>query len=378
MARTPGLIWLVSAALFVAACGGGDDASPDPESSTAGATKPTDDPVGEEAAPDEGAAVDEALASDEAPASDEASTGGDESGVALGPALAPTATFEAPASAQPSQDRIAVSPTGDRVAVMWIAEDDFATNLAVYDAATGAELAAIADDRLDGDLFWTSDDRIITADNFGVIWAWDSATLDALSEEPLSNGEADCSGGNGTVFDPVGGALFLQSDTICRIDVMTGEATRFESDNSSSLLAVTIGGNEIYLRTTDASGGLVLQVLDATTLSVISEETPAGPNPVLAASGNGLIEQEASGFGYLVQPSGRAVDFYTSGITTSAGGGYYVSGFDGGTVVISSSDGSTIGTIGTEGAAVLGTAWSADDTVLAARTDDGVSVYAIG
>ena len=379
MARISKLAWLMSGALLVAACGGGDE-SPDTGAATTEADAPTD--AGGQA--DDSVAVDEPVAPDSG-SGDEATAGGDgaggdgaDAGTGLGPALEPTATFATPASAQPALDRIAVSPTGDRVAVMWVSADDFATNLTVFDAATGNELASIADDRLDGDLFWTSDDRLISAGNFGVLWAWDSATLEALSEEPLSNGEVECSGGNGIVFDPVAGALFMQSDTICRIDVTTGEAIRHESEARSGLLAVAIGGNEIYLRTTDADGGLVLRVLDATTLSVISEETPAGPNPVIAASGNGAIEQEPGGFGYLVQPSGRVVDFYTAGVTTSAGGGYYVSGFDGGTVVISSGDGSTIGTLDGADGAVLRTAWSADDTVLAARTEAAVSVYAIG
>ena len=52
-----------------------------------------------------------------------------------------------------------------------------------------------------------------------------------------------------------------------------------------------------------------------------------------------------------------------------------MSGFDGGTVVVSARDGGTIGTIGDP---VLRTAWSADDTVLAARTEGDVSVYRIG
>ncbi len=373
MARTSTLVWLVSGALVVAACGGGDDdTSPELEADAGdvATSVETDNGLGDDsAAPDEGATTPETTGGDAAVED------GSGPAAALGPALEPVATFEAPLSASPAGDTIAVSPTGDRVAVMWIDESDLATKLAVYDAATGAELVSTVDDRLDGDLFWTSDDRIITAGNFGVLWAWDSVTLEALSDDSLSTGEVDCSGGNGIVFDPTAGALFLQSDTICRIDVTTGEAIRHESGNSSTLLAVAIGGNEIYLRTTDDSGGLVLRVLDATTLDVISDETPGGPNPVVAASGNGLIEQESGGFGYLVQPSGRVVDFYTSGITTSAGGGYYVSGFDGGAVVISSSDGNTIGTIETSDGSVPRTAWSADDNVLVALTADAISVY---
>ena len=79
-----------------------------------------------------------------------------------------------------------------------------------------------------------------------------------------------------------------------------------------------------------------------------------------------------------MQPAGRVVDFFTSGIRTSAGGGYYVSGFDGGAVVISSSDGGTIGTIETPHGSTPPTAWSADDRVLVVLTADGVSVYRIG
>lgn len=141
---------------------------------------------------------------------------------------------------------------------------------------------------------------------------------------------------------------------------------------------MAIGGNEIYLRGTDDADELVLRVLDATTLAVTSDEPSGGPNPVIAASGNGLIEQDTDGFDYLVQPSGRVVDFYTSGIITSAGGGYYVAGFDGGAVVIASSDGRTVGTIETADGSAPPTAWSADDKVLAALTADGVSVYGLG
>ena len=79
-----------------------------------------------------------------------------------------------------------MSPTGDRVALMWIDATDLATKLSVYDVGTGAELVSIADDRLDGDLFWTSDDRIITVGGFGETWAWDSATLEAASDDPLA------------------------------------------------------------------------------------------------------------------------------------------------------------------------------------------------
>jgi hypothetical protein len=367
MTRTSKLIWLLPAALLVAACGGsGDDASPDQVTAPADVSEPT----GGDGAVD----VDEPVVPDSG-AGDEAI----DSGVvdAPGPALEPSASFAVPASAQPSLDSIAVSPTGDRVAIMWVAEADLATNLAVYDATTGAELVAIADDRLDGDVFWTSDDRIITVGGSGETWVWDSATLGAASDSPLA-AQSGCSGSNGTVFDPVARAVFLKSDGLCRIDVATGEIVQHESEQRSTLLAVAIGGNAVYLRTTDSDGDLVLRVLDATTLEIISEGPSDGPNPVVAASGNGTIEREAGGFGYLVQPSGRVVDFDTAGITTSAAGSYYVSAFDGGEIVVSSADGGTIGTIGTGRDSVIKTAWSADDTVLVARTPAGVSVYAIG
>ena len=151
MTRTSKLTWLLSAALLVAACGGGgDDASPDQATAPADVSEPT----GGDGAVDVDEPVPDPGAGDEVT----------DSGVidAPGPALEPSASFAVPASAQPSLDSMAVSPTGDRVAVMWVAESDLATNLAVYDASTGAELAAIADDRLDGDVFWTSDDRIVT------------------------------------------------------------------------------------------------------------------------------------------------------------------------------------------------------------------------
>jgi hypothetical protein len=385
MARTSTLVWLVTGALIVAACGGGDDdASPDPGTPAPDAATSTEGDGGDDgaAAGDDSVAVDEPVdsGSDEGTDTD---TGDDGTGssAGFGPMLEPVATFATPIPSS-AVGRvgagIAVSPTGDRVAAMWVDESDLATNLAVYDAATGTELVSIVDDRLDGDLFWTSDDRIITAGNFGVLWAWDSVTLEPVSEEPLSEGAPGCAGGNGTVFDPVAGALYLKSDSVCRIDVTTGEATQYESENRTTLLAVAIGGNEVYLRGTDDAGDLVLRVLDATSLAVISDEPSDGPNPIIAASGNGRIEQESGGFGYLVQPSGRVVDFNTSGIETSGGGGYYVSGVDGGAVVINSSDGSTVGTIESSDGSVARTAWSADDNVLAALTADGVSVYRLG
>ena len=382
MAGTSKLVWLVSGALIVASCGGGDDdASPDPGTVAPDAATSTETDGGGDGS--DTASGDDSVAVDEPVDSGDTDTGDDSTGSSggLGPVLEPIATFTTPIPSSPTGrigSGIAVSPTGDRVAAMWIDESDFATNLAVYDAATGNELVTMTDDRLDGDVFWTSDDRIITAGNFGTLWAWDTATLQSLSEEPLTEGALGCAGGNGTVFDPVAGALFLKSDSMCRIDVTTGEAIQYESENRTTLLAVAIGGNEIYLRGTDDAGDLVLGVLDATTLGVISDEPSDGPNPVVAASGNGLIEQETDGFDYLVQPSGRVVDFYTSGITTSAGGGYYVAGFDGGVVVIASSDGSTVGTIETSDGSAPPTAWSADDNVLAALTGDGVSVYRLG
>ena len=371
----------MSGALFVAACGGGDDVT-SPDSGTG--APDTDTPIETDGSSDgsDAAPADEPAAPGDPADSGDTDAGGDGSSAGLGPALEPIATFTTPIPSSPTGrvgSGIAVSPTGDRVAAMWIDQSDFATNLAVYDVATGNELVAIVDDRLDGDLFWTGDDRIITeGSGFGTLWAWDSITLQPLSEEPLADGILGCDGSNGTVFDPVAGALFLKSDSMCRIDTTTGEAIQYESENRTTLLAVAIGGNEIYLRGTDDAGELVLRVLDATTLEVISDEPSDGPNPVVAASGNGLVEQETDGFGYLVQPSGRVVDFYSNGITTSAGGGYYVSGFGGGMVVISSSDGSTIGTIETPDGSLPMTAWSADDTVLAALTADGVSVYRLG
>jgi len=366
MARVPKLAWMMAATLMVAACGGGDDANADLGAVASDADTSTEtDGVGD----------DSDVASDD-DASGDTDNGGDSTGsdAGLGPALEPVAQFTPPAAAQVGTS-VAVSPTGDRVAVMWIDESDFATNLAVYDAETGGELVSIVDDRLDGDMFWASDDRLITAGNFAKLWAWDSATLQPVSEEPLSDGENDCAGGNGTVFDPVSGALFMKSDGLCRIDVTTGAFIEYASENRTTLLAVAIGGNEVYLRGTDDAGDLVMRVLDATTLDVISDEPSNGPNPVVAASGNGLIEKENGGFGYLVQPSGQAVDFDTAGITTSAAGGYYVARFDGGGVVISSSDGNTVGTTGGH---LLQAAWSADDKVLVTRTEDGVSVYHVG
>lgn len=385
MARTSKTVWLVSGVLIAAACGGGDDdASPDPGTAApddATSTEVNGDVDGDVAAEEESVAVDEPVGSGDA----DTDTGGDGTGSSdgLGPVLEAVATFATPiptSSAGRVGSGIAVSPTGDRVAAMWIDQSDFATKLAVYDAATGSELAALVDDRLDGDLFWTGDDRLITAGGSGTLWAWNSVTLQPVSEEPLTEDtfEFGCSGGNGTVFDPVAEALYLKSDNMCRIDLATGEAVQYESENRTTLLAVAIGGNEVYLRGTDVAGDLVLRVLDATTLDVVSDEPSDGPNPVIAASGNGLIEQPSGGFGYLVQPSGREVDFDTSGIETSAGGGYYVAGFDGGAVVIDSSDGSTVGTIETSDGSRPPTAWSADDSVLAALTADGVSIYRIG
>ena len=389
MARTSTLVWIAAGALIVAACGGGDDdASPDPGTVVPDAATSTEGDGGDDGAAtgDDSAAVDEPVdsGSDEGTDTDTDTDTGDDgtdSSAGFGPVLEPVATFASPIPSSltgRAGSGIAVSPTGDRVAAMWIDESDYATKLAVYDAATGSELVSIADDRLDGDLFWTSDDRIITAGNFGTLWAWDSVTLEPVSDEPLSESAPGCAGGNGTVFDPAAGALYLKSDSICRIDVTTGEAIQYESENRTGLQAVAIGGNEIYLSSTDAAGGLVLLVLDATTLAVTSNEPIDKPNPLLAATGNGLIAREDSGFGYLVQPSGRVVDFYTSGIKTSASGGYYVAGFDGGAVVIDSSDGSTVGTIESSDGSAPRTAWSADDNVLAALTADGVSVYRIG
>ena len=384
MAGTWRRTWLVAGALMIAACGGGDDAA---ESGSGVATSDSDtstdaDDGGADAATgDDDATADEPTGAGETEEGDGDGDDADDAAAGLGPALEAVSTFATPIPASPSGrvgSGIAVSPTGDRVAAMWIDEADFSTNLAVFDAATGGELVSTDDERLDGDLFWTSDDRLITVGNFGVLWVWDSTTLEAASDEPLSSDELPCSGGNGTAFDPVAGALFLKSDGLCRIDVTTGETVQYESGTPTTLLAVAIGGNEVYLRGTDDAGGLVLRVLDAATLDVISDEPAEGPNAVIAASANGRIEQESGGFGYLVQPAGRVVDFSTSGIETSAGGGYYVSGFDDGAVVISTSDGSTIGTIETPDGSTPPTAWSADDQVLVALTADGMSVYRLG
>lgn len=373
MARTSNLVWLVSGALIVAACGGGaDDASTDPATAApdAGTTTETD------------ATDDDSVGADEPAAPD---TGGDDAtgdsgdagaGPDFGPALEPSATFVTPISFSPAADDIAVSPTGDRVALRWVTSAP-SVNLAIYDAASGDELAATDDDRLTGDLFWTSDDRIITIGNFGTLQEWDSDTLAFISEIPLVGDDLECSGGNGVRFDPVAGALFLKSDSLCRIDVATGETVQYPPGQSGALLAVAIGGNEVYMRGTNDAEEPVLLVLDATTLDVISAETSNGPARVSAASANGTIQQEPDGYDYLVQPSGRVVDFYTTGITTSAGGGYYVGGFDEGQVVISSADGSSIGTI-PNGTLVSRTAWSADDSVMVARTDEGVAVYRLG
>jgi hypothetical protein len=375
MARTLKSVWLVSAALIVAACGGGDDAaSPDPGTVAPDAAAPT----GTDGADDGSVAVDEPAAP--TTGSDDAAVGdGGDSGAAtdMGPALEPAATFAGPASFAPVGYSIAVSPTGDRVALMWVDDSAFQTNLAIHDAASGDVLVSITDEQLDGDVLWTSDDRIITFGNFGELLEWDSGTLDFVSEIPLVGDGLECSAGNGWAFDPGAGALFLKSDSLCRIDVATGETAQYGSETRTTLLAVAIGGNEVYLRGTDDAGELVLRVLDAATLEVVSDEPSDGPNPIVAASANGTVAQESGGFGYLVQPSGRVVDFYTAGIATSAGGGYYVAEFDGGRVVISSSDGSSIGTIPSD-RVVLRTAWSPDDGVMAAFTDQGVSVYRFG
>lgn len=364
------MVWFAIGVLLLAACSGGDeDASLDlaivaPDATTA----PEIDPV------DSSGGIDDPAASETNSAGD----GGDPGATAdLGPALEPITSFVASSSFAPAGYGIAVSPIGDRVAVMWVAETDSQTNLAIYDAATGNELAASTDERLDGDVLWTSDNRIVTFGTFATLREWDSGTLAFISEIPLAGDELECSGGNGSAYDAGAGALFLKSDSLCRIDVGTGETIQFGSENRTTLLAVAIGGDEVYLRGTDDAGELVLLVLDATTLDIVSDEPTDGPNPVIAASGNGTIAQESGGFGYVVQPSGRVVDFSTAGIQTSGGGGYYVAGFAGGTVVISSADGRTVGTI-SNGAAVLKTAWSADDTVMAAFTDEGVSVYRLG
>ena len=375
MARTSTIVWLVSGALLVAACGGGvdgtglDSGSATSDASTSGELE--GDPSAQGAPANDDADTGTAVSSGEVDAGD------DDTPSANGPGsvLEPAATFSIPAVASAALQRIAVSPTGDRVAVLSLG--DSGRTLSVHDAATGTELMSTADDRLDEDLFWTADGRIITAENFGTVWVWDGATLQPVSEEPFTT-DMDCSGGNGVVFDSVAGALFFKSDSLCRLDVTTGEWVRYESASPTTLLAVAIGGNEVYLRGTDDSGNLVLRVLDATTLDVVADEPADGGNPILAASGNGAIEQESGGFGYLVQPSGRPVDFDTSGITTSAGGGYYVSGFDGGKIVISAADGSTIGRIDAGVGTVWQTAWSADDSSLATRTDGRVSVYRFG
>ncbi len=365
MPRCSTLTLLVVGALFAASCGGNGDgeAGSAVSQSTATASADTDTDTDDE--PTATLTPADTLAPDVG----ESDGGGTTS---FGPTLEPTTTFPIPefTGLLPG---VAVSPTGDRVAIMWV-DSDFSTNLAVYDTDSGAELAAIVDDRLDGDVFWTIDDRIITGGNFGTIWQWNPTTLDAISDDPLIDGPLGCGSGNGTVFDPVAGALFLKSNSLCRIDVTTGTAVQYESDTPTSLLAVAVGGSEVYLRGTDAAGEGVLRVLDATTLDLISEQA-ATPNPVIAASVNGVIEQRDGGFDYEIQPSGRLVEFYTAGITTSSGGGYYVGKFDGGIVVVSSVDGMPIGTIDDPEDSAIKTAWSGDDTVLVALTENEISVF---
>ena len=359
-------------ALLLAACGGGD-ASLDTETPAPDAATPSETVENDGSGEVDEAALPEADPSD---APDDLGDSGASTG--LGPALEPVSSFVVASAFQPVGYSIAVAPSGDRAAAMWISQTDFQTNLAIYDASSGSELAAITDDRLNGNVLWTADDRIITYENFARLQEWDSGDLAYVSENPLLGNELDCSGGNGAKFDPRAGALFLKSDSLCRIDVATCETVQFVSENRTALLAVAIGGNEVYLRGTDSAGDLVLLVLDATALDIVSDELADGPNPVIAASGNGKFEKEPGGFGYIVQASGRVVDFDTAGITTSDGGGYYVARFDDGMVIVSSTDGSTIGTIGSPETPVLKTAWSADDRVMAAFTDAGVSVFAIG
>ena len=168
-------------------------------------------------------------------------------------------------------------------------------------------MVSIIDDRLGLDLFWTADDQILTAGNFGTFRAWDSTTLEAASDDPVGTEESGCSGGNGMVFDPTAAALFLQSDGPCRIDITTGELVQSSTENRTTLLAVAIGGN-----------------------------------------------------------------------TTSAAGGYYLARFNGGKVVVSSSDGSTVGAIENPSGGALKTAWSPDETVLVTRADEEISVYRLG
>jgi len=358
-------VWMMAVALIVAACGGDGDAiaNADLDAGSDG------EPVAETGGDGDGSA---AGSGDDSAAADD---GTSESAVDFGPVLEPVVSIPSP-DAAPTTSRVAVSPTGDRFAVKW-SDTSGMPNLAVYDAETGNEIVSSNDDHIERELFWTSDDRLITADNFGRLWEFDSATLQFVSELVVPRSEVGCSGGNGTVFDAVAGALFLQSDGLCRIDTKTGGLAEYIPESPTGLLAVAIGGNEVYMEGTDTAGDRVLVVLDATTLEVISSEPASLPKPISAASGNGVIEHGDPGAGYVIQPSGRVVDFNFSRARSSAGGGYYTAPLVGGAVrVVSSSDGGNIG--GTNRGLVAYTAWSADDTTFVTMTEEAVAVHRIG
>lgn len=294
-----------------------------------------------------------------------------------GPPLEPINSFALPDSAGSITrgGNVALSPTGDRVAVLTF-DDALTGTLTVYESATGAQLVSETDERFAGTIFWTADDRLLTGAVQGEVWAWDAATLASMSQEPLSSGDNLCGNSSGIAFDPGADALYLVSSIVCRIDTNTGEVIVHDSDpDLLGDLRVAIGGSEVYLKWVSGDNVLMTRVLDAATLETIRDE-PADPD-IAAASGNGRIEK-LGGNDKVVQPAGQMVSVFGPVVQTSAGGAYYFGDAFDVLTVIASVDGSTIGTVDTSAQIVHEVDWSADDTVMATRTDSGITIYAVG
>ena len=371
-------VWLSAGAIVLAGCGGGDDSS---------------DPVEPDA--DQAAQVTVPEASDDAQgdvaASDDTNDGGSDPAPAAdgpvaedrGPLLVPRTTIALPDAGGTGGGvvGVALSPSGDQVAAVWRTVDaDGAEQrtLGVYDASTGAELVAGSDERLGNELFWSVAGQLVSGANFGELWEWDPTTATAVSDAPVSMEAFEslsCAGGNGAGFDPAAGAVFLLFEGVCRIDIATGAIVEHNTGELFGDLRVGLGGNEVYVKWVTDDNVLMRRVLDATTLEVIADEV-ADPY-VRALSGNGRVE-DAGGFDRVIQPSGRTIDYLGLVVETSAGGGYYASERDGLLSIVSSVDGSSVGSVDGTSDRIVDTAWSADDGVLVVRTETALTIYDIG
>ena len=367
--RRPAIAIALVASLGLAACGGSDDSSSDEPAAS------------EESAPEE---TGESSSDDDAPtdggeSESESGSGDTESGSDGGSGSAPLSVTVTIPVAGGIGETIALSPDGSRLAHL---EGGIELPITVYDTATGDVIATSSNSGQGLGMLYTADGKLVTwnpgplSDTDPAVSVADPATLEQQpSVTPTyPTGLANCGVFFGVRFDADRNVAFAiegadDGTNVCRLDLTTNEVLTATVPTSGGLptLLLSPDGSQVIVNDGGpiATSPATAFVLDSTTLEQI--DTLDLPGSASAATTSGLVV-----------PIDRFSDqFLDTGAPLPAqvvgtAGPYLLGNLDGEIIVMNRADGTVVGSAGT--GFVIEAGATADGSVLAIRTSDGISL----